>query len=830
MTFLINVLPSIPSLRPSALEARPLQKGKLSPLPSPPPPAKSCPESPSIAKVISSLLYLRDGLTQSERGEKRSREERRQILLARMQNAGSYEEWERAAHELDLLEGNEDWKADVSVGDYNPDLLELRLQELDHARNSCDMRAMMHIIRTSLSRDLGGMGNIDLYRHSHCGTKKLIERYVDSTLQTITALVDRSAYHLTDDLDPKDLLDAMLYARQSFGRSALLLSGGGTFGMTHIGVLKAMFEAKLLPRIISGASAGSIVCSVVCCRTDDEIPTLMEEFPHGDLAVFEEEGNEDGLLDHLRRLLTEGNWSDIKHLTRVMRDLLGDITFQEAYNRTRRICNICVSSASIYELPRLLNYVTAPNVMIWSAVAASCSVPIVFSAAPLLVKNPLTGEHSPWNPTPQMWIDGSVDNDLPMTRLAEMFNVNHFIVSQVNPHVVPFLARDDTPHTDLKVRHQAVHKEDLDWLHTITTLAKSEALHRMQFMAEIGIFPNLIGKLRSILSQKYSGDINIVPAMGVLDLPKILRNPTSEFMTRSCFLGERATWPKLSRIRDRCAIELSLDRAVHALRARVVFSKSQVNLRRMVTGQALASTHRGSHEPLVSSQPHGEHALAKDKVKHRQRRSSVSNLLSPLYSGLLHDPPFKLTDDDTDEEERLEMTMRRPRGKPKIKLKRFPKGHALNSGPKTSPALSSTTTEPDAFDFSQPITPAGSAEEIPSKRPATVAASTLSAMFTADGNDETAWMTSPRQEVSRHETELETSNHHSSDADVESHTDVDTAGSGVTAQYSPKTKSRAEPRAAARGDTSSHAAVAAATTGPVRTFGDLLDPAAGLWN
>jgi TAG lipase/steryl ester hydrolase/phospholipase A2/LPA acyltransferase len=51
-------------------------------------------------------------------------------------------------------------------------------------------------------------------------------------------------------------------------------------------------------------------------------------------------------------------------------------------------------------------------------------------------------------------------------------------------------------------------------------------------------------------------------------------------MLRNCLIGERATWPKLTRIRDRLAIELALDQAVHALRARVVFSKSQVDLRR----------------------------------------------------------------------------------------------------------------------------------------------------------------------------------------------------------------------------------------------------------
>jgi predicted acylesterase/phospholipase RssA len=31
------------------------------------------------------------------------------------------------------------------------------------------------------------------------------------------------------------------------------------------------------------------------------------------------------------------------------------------------------------------------------------------------------------------WEDGSVQADLPMQRLSELFNINHFIVSQVNP-------------------------------------------------------------------------------------------------------------------------------------------------------------------------------------------------------------------------------------------------------------------------------------------------------------------------------------------------------------------------------------------------------------
>jgi TAG lipase/steryl ester hydrolase/phospholipase A2/LPA acyltransferase len=34
--------------------------------------------------------------------------------------------------------------------------------------------------------------------------------------------------------------------------------------------------------------------------------------------------------------------------------------------------------------------------------------------------------------------DGSVGNELPMNQLSELFNVNHFIVSQVNPNSALF--------------------------------------------------------------------------------------------------------------------------------------------------------------------------------------------------------------------------------------------------------------------------------------------------------------------------------------------------------------------------------------------------------
>lgn len=65
----------------------------------------------------------------------------------------------------------------------------------------------------------------------------------------------------------------------------------------------------------------------------------------------------------LNRYLLEGNLYDPNILKSVLADHLGDITFQEAYNKSRLILNITVSSSSLFEMPRLFNYITAPDVV-----------------------------------------------------------------------------------------------------------------------------------------------------------------------------------------------------------------------------------------------------------------------------------------------------------------------------------------------------------------------------------------------------------------------------------------------------------------------------------
>ena len=52
--------------------------------------------------------------------------------------------------------------------------------------------------------------------------------------------------------------------------------------------------------------------------------------------------------------------------------------FLEAYQHTNRILNISVSPADSHQFPRLLNYLTAPNVLIRWAALASSAIPGLF--------------------------------------------------------------------------------------------------------------------------------------------------------------------------------------------------------------------------------------------------------------------------------------------------------------------------------------------------------------------------------------------------------------------------------------------------------------------
>jgi predicted acylesterase/phospholipase RssA len=74
--------------------------------------------------------------------------------------------------------------------------------------------------------------------------------------------------------------------------------------MYHFGVVKALWEQQLLPRVISGSSVGSLVAGIVGTHTDDELPRIWKR---GTLRLDAFENTQNGsLMRKLKRLLKTG--------------------------------------------------------------------------------------------------------------------------------------------------------------------------------------------------------------------------------------------------------------------------------------------------------------------------------------------------------------------------------------------------------------------------------------------------------------------------------------------------------------------------------------------
>ena len=308
--------------------------------------------------------------------------------------------------------------------------------------------------------------------------------------------------------------------------------------------MKVLIEQKLCPVVISGASAGAFVAGIVGSRTDEEF-----------LALFEN--------NTLARALTENNDNvklgfginekiDMRSIKREMARLIPDMTFKEAYEKTGRSINISISPAEPRQTSRLLNHIASPNVTLRSAVLASTALPGVFQPVQLEARN-ADGDIKPYLPS-RRWIDGSFSQDLPAKRLARMYAVNHFIVSQV----MPGLGRETNA------------KPGLRKIVADASVAATKQIVRgyLDFFQRYGkVGPQMgtsMNAVNALLDQQYTGDINIFPGYGLSSLGKLLKMMTEEEMTDLIKAGERATWPKIPVISLTTRIGRTLDGILHS--------------------------------------------------------------------------------------------------------------------------------------------------------------------------------------------------------------------------------------------------------------------------
>lgn len=483
-------------------------------------------------------------------------------LQRAQQAASTYDEWRRLSRAIDAATGQDEWKDKDESPVYDYAKVEEKLRALQVARQSGNMPQLIYLVRTTFSRNLGNMGDHRLYRHCQCGTKRLIERYINECELALDYIVRHTR-------EPKQVLNTLVETRKAFGSTALVLSGGSVMGFLHAGVARELVAHGLLPKIISGTSAGSIFASLLCIYKEEEYENMWD-IAKQEIGIFEPIGQAESFLARLKRFLTVGTWIDSTYLRETLQDLLGDVTFQEAYNRTGRILNVTVSVKGSHDMPRLLNYLTAPNVLIWSAVLCSCSVPYVFAADSILAVDPVSRKLFPW--TQASFMDGSVENDMPLSRLTEMFNVNHFVACQVNPHIAPLVPRPlDSPERKLPKRGWLASKISAA-CRSATSFVVDEIEYNLMLLKEAGLGGAPVSVTLNLLLQDYYGDVTIVPPIYVGDLKTLLRNPSPDMMDEMIKRGAKTTWPQLAIIRNHCAVELALDRAIVEVRSQCIQS------------------------------------------------------------------------------------------------------------------------------------------------------------------------------------------------------------------------------------------------------------------
>lgn len=220
--------------------------------------------------------------------------------------------------------------------------------------------------------------------------------------------------------------------------------------------------------------------------------------------------------------------------------------------------------------------------LIWSAALASNASSTTLYSPVILKCKDETGAIIPWASSQEItfrsWRQASYsDRESPLSRVAELFNVNHFLVSQARPYLVPFLRSDlqhPFPRQDTGRRRLAI---------PIVRLATLEVRHRLHQLDSLGLLPTFLRRL--LVDEDIPGaSITLVPDVSPSDFWKLLETPTKRGIDYWILQGERSVWPTVGALKVRCAIEVELDKCYQIVRRRKPLDASTPLGRRSSSG------------------------------------------------------------------------------------------------------------------------------------------------------------------------------------------------------------------------------------------------------
>ncbi|ODV89130.1 hypothetical protein CANCADRAFT_134120 [Tortispora caseinolytica NRRL Y-17796] len=472
----------------------------------------------------------------------------RRLLRQKLSQVTSYEEWITIAEELDAFLGaSRSWKSRPQSSLYNYHTVSGTVNQLKAAREAGDAEKVLSVLDACVKNNFCGSENPGLYSQCYYGTKNLVARFKDEVtsglqyvLQSPEISVERK-YRFFKSVD------------KNYGRTALCLSGGGSYAYYHFGVIKALLDEDMLPNVITGTSGGGLVAAMACTRTNDELKGLLVPELADKITACEE-----SLAVLTKRWWRTGaRYDAVEWARKATWFTLGSMTFKEAYERTGKILNISTVPADPNSPVILCNYITSPNAVIWSTLLASAAVPGILNPVVLMMKSP-TGELSPYS-FGNKWRDGSLRTDIPLRALNTYFNVNFSIVSQVNPHVVLFFYSPRGA-----VGNPVPQRKGKGWRGGFVGSAlegyiKHDLNKWLKVLKDLRLIPNFMGQdWSNVFLQKFEGTVTLSPKTIPSDLIYILTDPTRETLARMIAEGARAVYPKLLFIKHRIMVERAI--------------------------------------------------------------------------------------------------------------------------------------------------------------------------------------------------------------------------------------------------------------------------------
>ena len=169
--------------------------------------------------------------------------------------ATKYSTYKKYSLFIDKKTGNDKWRETLESPEYDGKRISKLADKLAALIANDNIPELIHLLRNSLVKNLHSMHNPILY-YVCFGTKITIHR--------LNRLFVLSLHHIfqTNKLKIHEKRKIFKELQLSFGRTALVLSGGASFGFYHPGILKLLHEHNLAPKIISGTSAGSIIAGI----------------------------------------------------------------------------------------------------------------------------------------------------------------------------------------------------------------------------------------------------------------------------------------------------------------------------------------------------------------------------------------------------------------------------------------------------------------------------------------------------------------------------------------------------------------------------------------